>query len=364
MPSPGRRQVLRVAVLLDWPSADLLPFIEGMRQVGSHFEVVPLPGGPESALREIAASGQFEALVGNFVGASWLAGLPEAFRVINLETLSALPSVDGIALDWRGAGKAMAAALLGEDLGALAFLGPKGQHAARELACGAEWVATAKAIRLASIPTLTQMQLDWLQCLPVPTGVIAATPALAGQLLRAAQARKIEVPQQLAVIALGQSVLADIQAGLEIAHSPWPSEGLGRATAELLLRPPGQSQSVPPLPIQPGQSLLRRAGTEPAFERLLAGLPGRLAEPLGVGQLAREAGLSRRSFELKFRQYRQASPHRFIRQMRFEFARNLLLESNLSVGEVSLRCGYESIHAFSAAYKQFYGVSPSHERIN
>jgi AraC-like DNA-binding protein len=45
-------------------------------------------------------------------------------------------------------------------------------------------------------------------------------------------------------------------------------------------------------------------------------------------------------------------------------AQELLATSELSVGAVSRRVGYESEEAFSRAFKRAHGESPSHWRTN
>ncbi|KAA0993116.1 helix-turn-helix domain-containing protein [Dyadobacter aurulentus] len=49
----------------------------------------------------------------------------------------------------------------------------------------------------------------------------------------------------------------------------------------------------------------------------------------------------------------------YLRKLRMEYAKKLLLDSALTVEEVSGRLGYEHAHHFSAAFKNFTGTSPS-----
>lgn len=58
------------------------------------------------------------------------------------------------------------------------------------------------------------------------------------------------------------------------------------------------------------------------------------------------------------------SPRELMIRLRMEKARNLLLETNLSVKEISDRIGYNRQHEFYRAFHRYTGVSPSEWRKN
>lgn len=51
-------------------------------------------------------------------------------------------------------------------------------------------------------------------------------------------------------------------------------------------------------------------------------------------------------------------------RLRMRYAYQLLEETDLTVSEISIRLGYESIHYFSRRFKERYNLSPSHIRKN
>jgi AraC-like DNA-binding protein len=51
-----------------------------------------------------------------------------------------------------------------------------------------------------------------------------------------------------------------------------------------------------------------------------------------------------------------------VREVRMEVAIGLLQTSNLTVGEVAVRCGYESHSRFTAAFRERFGLTPSRLR--
>ena len=87
-----------------------------------------------------------------------------------------------------------------------------------------------------------------------------------------------------------------------------------------------------------------------------------LEEPLSRAELARKAGLSTRQLERLFRKYLFRSPARYYLELRLNKARLLLLQTNMSVIDVALACGFVSASHFSKCYRDFFGRTPRKER--
>jgi transcriptional regulator GlxA family with amidase domain len=87
-----------------------------------------------------------------------------------------------------------------------------------------------------------------------------------------------------------------------------------------------------------------------------------LEEPLSRTELARCAGLSTRQLERLFRKYLTRSPARYYLELRLDRARLLLLQTNMSIIDVALACGFVSASHFSKCYRDFFGRTPRKER--
>jgi transcriptional regulator GlxA family with amidase domain len=87
-----------------------------------------------------------------------------------------------------------------------------------------------------------------------------------------------------------------------------------------------------------------------------------LEEPLSRSELARGTGLSTRQLERLFRKYLGRSPARYYLELRLNKARLLLLQTNMSVIDVALACGFVSASHFSKCYRDFFGHTPRKER--
>lgn len=101
----------------------------------------------------------------------------------------------------------------------------------------------------------------------------------------------------------------------------------------------------------------------PKVTRVIKLMEQTLRSPMSVKQLALSVGLSERSLLRRFRRALDLTPQQYYRALRLDAARRLLDNSDLSVTEVAIACGFESRGAFSRAYRKTFGVSPSRHRI-
>ncbi|AXO15259.1 AraC family transcriptional regulator [Thalassospira indica] len=74
--------------------------------------------------------------------------------------------------------------------------------------------------------------------------------------------------------------------------------------------------------------------------------------------LAKQAGMSRTRFVVRFGDCVGIAPMQYLQNWRMRRAKALLRDTNLSMDEVALRCGYQSMPAFSRRFKAQYGEGP------
>ena len=72
--------------------------------------------------------------------------------------------------------------------------------------------------------------------------------------------------------------------------------------------------------------------------------------------------MSTRQLERLFRRYLSRSPKRYYMELRLGKARNLLLQTDMSVINVALACGFTSPSHFSKCYRALYKTTPYRER--
>ncbi|MGB0505556.1 MAG: GlxA family transcriptional regulator [Pikeienuella sp.] len=87
-----------------------------------------------------------------------------------------------------------------------------------------------------------------------------------------------------------------------------------------------------------------------------------IEEPISPSELARMVGMSTRQLERLFRRYLNRSPKRYYMGLRLQRARNLLLQTEMTVINVALACGFTSPSHFSKCYRNHFGRTPYRER--
>ncbi len=110
-------------------------------------------------------------------------------------------------------------------------------------------------------------------------------------------------------------------------------------------------------------SLPARLGVRhPKLLDVIERMESNLEEPLSRTELAGNARLSTRQLERLFRKYLNRSPARYYLELRLNKARLLLLQTNMSIIDVALACGFVSASHFSKCYRDFFGRTPRKER--
>lgn len=103
----------------------------------------------------------------------------------------------------------------------------------------------------------------------------------------------------------------------------------------------------------------RYGTTDRAILNAVEAMENHVADPLELRQLARISELSPRQLNRLFRDKLQQSTMSFYRDLRLEKARNLIVNSSLSLTEIALATGFASSAHFSTAHSTRYGKPPS-----
>ncbi|WP_432696435.1 helix-turn-helix domain-containing protein [Marinobacterium sp. YM272] len=91
-------------------------------------------------------------------------------------------------------------------------------------------------------------------------------------------------------------------------------------------------------------------------------LDEQFSNPVKLEQLCAIAHLSRRQLHTLFQRQLDCSPSEYLLRLRMNNARQLLLETRLSIQAIAEQCGYLSLAAFSDRFRRHFGVAPSHFR--
>ena len=100
----------------------------------------------------------------------------------------------------------------------------------------------------------------------------------------------------------------------------------------------------------------------PKLSQVIQIMEQNIEEPISPSILAKDVGMSTRQLERLFRRYLNRSPKRYYMELRLQKARNLLMQTDMSVINVALACGFASPSHFSKCYRAQYNTTPYRER--
>lgn len=100
----------------------------------------------------------------------------------------------------------------------------------------------------------------------------------------------------------------------------------------------------------------------PRLVSILRTMEANLEHPVRPAVLARQVGMSVRQLERLFRRYLNCSPKRYYMELRLNRARNLLMQTEMSVLNVALACGFSSPSHFSKCYRRQFERTPYRDR--
>jgi transcriptional regulator GlxA family with amidase domain len=101
---------------------------------------------------------------------------------------------------------------------------------------------------------------------------------------------------------------------------------------------------------------------QPKLTEAVTLMEANIEEPLSTDEIAQLAGVSRRQLERLFKQYLGSLPSRYYLELRLKRARQLLRDTNHSIVQVGLMCGFSSGSHFSTAFGAQFGKTPREER--
>ncbi|WEX79170.1 GlxA family transcriptional regulator [Sinorhizobium numidicum] len=113
-----------------------------------------------------------------------------------------------------------------------------------------------------------------------------------------------------------------------------------------------------PTDIQPFVSLGRIEARDPELAAAIRLMERTLERPMTVAALARRLSISQRKLELLFARGLSTSPGAYYLRLRLQVAHRLVRDSGIPMRDIALRCGFDSLSAFSRAYSREYQSSP------
>ncbi|MBN1866499.1 substrate-binding domain-containing protein [Candidatus Sumerlaeota bacterium] len=213
----------------------------------------------------------------------------------------------------------------------------------------------------------------WAQCqkdliaqlrrLPKPLAIWATADQTAVSILEACEVAGIRVPEEIAVMGLGNERTICRYARPELASIDPNFEGVGFLAAgvleELMAGGPRPSDlTLTPWTLIERGSAETMCKSDPQLVQALSYIEAHACDPIWVEDVFHHVGMSRRQLERLFRQHFFRSPNSEIVRIRILRARQLLRETSMSFGEIAAACGFSGACGLRLAFKRLTGVSP------
>lgn len=210
----------------------------------------------------------------------------------------------------------------------------------------------------------TNVLADWLRGLPRPIAVMACNDLRALQVISAAHAAHLLVPEEVAVLgANNDAVRCDLSYPplSSVAANPFQT---GFIAAECLSRmmegsPPGHAdERIEPVGVITRHSSDVLAINDRNVAAALAYIREHACQGTSVNAVLKHAAASRSQLEKKFRRYLGRSPQSEIRRVQVARIKQLLIDTDFPLKKIADLTGFEHVEYLSVVFKRFTGEAP------
>ncbi len=301
-----------------------------------------------------------------------------AVPVVNVSGILRHPVLTTVNSDDLGVGRLAYGHFQGRNLRHFAYVGDR-THAASRL----RWAGFHAAGRAHGAPAVLRYFLPhnesdapyperlrrglvaWLRKLPHPVGVFCFTDRVAIEVAEACERARLRVPDQVAILGTGNDATRLDFAHVEVSSIQLDTVRIGLVAAETLhqlIRHPKKTPVeilIPPLRLSIRRSTNRLAVDDELVTGALDHISAHVGNPVYVEEIARTAGVSRRSLEMRFRLCLGTSVYAQVQRVRFERVIELMTDPALSLDAIAYSTGFGGAAAFSTMFRRHFKVAPS-----
>lgn len=207
----------------------------------------------------------------------------------------------------------------------------------------------------------------WLTSLPKPVAVFACYDNRGQQVLEACRRTGLAVPAQVAVLGVdNDEVLCALSPPPLSSITLNPRRAGWEAAALLSLMMRGEKiatepRLIPPVGIETRQSTDILAVGDAKIAAALRYIREHACEGIRVDDVLRHCPMARRALEEKFRRFIGRTPRQEILRVQLNRVKELLVGTELPIGEIALRTGFEPEY-LSAVFRQELKLAPTDYR--
>lgn len=306
--------------------------------------------------------------------------------VVDIRGVCALPGVPVVKTDNTEIARLAADHLLGCGFRGFAYCGYEGaEYSTRRGEAFARFIRdagfpcrifSAREPRFAAVRSQEQYGwaheqnlIEWLRALPKPIAVMACNDARGHQLLNAARQLGITVPEEMAVIGVDNHETICELTVPPLSSVEQNTRGIASEAVRLLeLMLQGKPPPAQPVLVQPCNVVVRRstdalAVPDPNLRNAVRCIRAEATSGIGVAEVARAAGLSRRELERRFLAAFGHAPGQEIMAVQLHAVKTLLTETDWPLYRIAEKAGFTHAEYLNVAFKRQSGMTPRAYRL-
>ncbi len=203
---------------------------------------------------------------------------------------------------------------------------------------------------------------------PRPLAVLAYDDADAQRVLAAAEAARLKVPEEVAIVGIGNDELVCENQTVPLTsvdHDIGRTGSVGAALLERIMSAPGRrSKAIPDAVLIRPRGVVSRASTDmvaardPLVRRALDWMRAHLAGSFGSNEIARAFGVSRTRLDRAFAADLRSSVQKEAVRMRVDEVRRRLEDPQEAIAEIARETGFSSPAYLSSVFRAATGFTP------
>jgi LacI family transcriptional regulator len=218
-----------------------------------------------------------------------------------------------------------------------------------------------------SMPSWRESQrpglIRWLRSLPLPIGIFTPSDYHSAFLMDVCRDLEIAVPEEMAILGLGNDSVICETVRPSLSSMDADARRVGYEAARLLDRmmagkPSKEVVYVPPSHVVTRQSTNLVAIEDPDVALAVNYIRKYACLGIDVSRVTKEAGLSRRALERRFRKFLGRSPKAEIMRIRIEHAKMLMVQTDQTSKSIARNCGFASLEYFTRVFHRSVGMKP------
>ncbi|MDO4587273.1 MAG: XylR family transcriptional regulator [Planctomycetia bacterium] len=215
-----------------------------------------------------------------------------------------------------------------------------------------------------TVQNLGQEVYQWLESLPKPLGLFTVTDLLGRQVIDLCLNTQIRIPEDVAVLGIDNDELICESTTPALSSISVDAEEAGFHAAALLhqLMKKEKKEAPRTIPLNPVRVVERRSTetnhlSDEMVSNVFEFIRCNFSSPINVQDVVRHLKVSRRSIEIRFKKSTGETIHSTIMKIRLERVKRFLIETDFSLNDIALSCGFNCDGYLGKIFKKNFNVT-------